>query len=80
MKFQAVQDRTGIVDGLKKKEKKNQGIFWPQGQGMAGQILYQPQCMEGRKVAKAEVAAPAENGNFPPTNFEPFYGYRKQHI
>ena len=71
VKFQAVQDRTGIVDGLKEGDKIK--VFFDlRGREWQGKYFTNLNAWKVEKLVKSEVPAPAENGNFPPSNFEPY--------
>ena len=63
VKFQAVQDRTGIVDGLKEGEKSRYILTSGQGNGR-NKYFTNLNAWKVEKVAKAEVAAPAETATF----------------
>ncbi|MBK8701728.1 MAG: DUF3127 domain-containing protein [Saprospiraceae bacterium] len=70
VKFQAVQDRTGIVEGLKEGDKIK--VFFDiRGREWQGKYFTNLNAWKIEKVNKA-VSAPDDNQGFPPTNFEPF--------
>ena len=70
VKFQAVQDRTGIVDGLKEGDKIK--VFFDlRGREWQGKYFTNLNAWKVDKMAKVEVPAPQDSNGMPPSNFEP---------
>ena len=71
VKFQAVQDRTCIVDGLKEGDKIK--VFFDlRGREWQGKYFTNLNAWKVEKMAKVEVPASQDSNGMPPSNFEPF--------
>lgn len=71
VKFQAVQDRTGIVDGLKEGDKIK--VFFDlKGREWQGKYFTNLNAWKVEKQTRSEIPSPAQNADLPPSNFEPF--------
>ena len=72
VKFQAVQDRTGIVDGLAEGDKIKV-YFDLRGREWQGKYFTNLNAWKVDKLAKTAPEVPAgDNNGFPPSNFAPF--------
>ncbi len=71
VKFQAVQERTGIIDGYKEGEKVKV-YFDLRGREWQGKYFTNLNAWKVEKVSAAPPAGSSSDPSFPPTNFETF--------